>query len=47
MTYIRVTRNSNELPVLNLNNAVMHLTQVDQYHLSTLFAFTAVLEYTV
>ena len=44
MTYIRVTRNFNEIPILNLNNVVVHLTQVNRYHLASLFAFTADLE---
>ena len=30
MTYIRVTRNSNEMPILNANNSVGHLTQVNE-----------------
>ena len=47
--YIRVTRNSNKIPILNSNNTVVYLTQVNEgtrYHLSTRLAFTAVLEYT-
>ena len=46
VTYIRVTRNSNEIPIFNSNNSFGHLTQVNRYYLSTRFAFTAVLEYT-
>ena len=29
VTYIRVTRNSNEIPILNSNNTVGYLTQVN------------------
>ena len=46
VTYIRVTRNSNEIPIVNSNNVVVHCTQVNRYHLSTRFVFTADLEYT-
>ena len=47
--FIRVTGHSNEIPILNSESSVGHLTQVNegnQYHLSTGFAFVAVLEYT-
>ena len=30
VTYIRVTRNSNEIPILNSNNTVVYLTQVNE-----------------
>ena len=30
VTYIRVTRNSNKIPILNSNNTVMYLTQVNE-----------------
>ena len=30
MTYIRVTRNSNTIPILNSNNTVGYLTQVNE-----------------
>ena len=30
VTYIRVTRNSNEIPMLNSNNTVGYLTQVNE-----------------
>ena len=30
VTYIRVTRNSNEIPKLNSNNTVVYLTQVNE-----------------
>ena len=30
LTYIRVTRNSNEIPILYSNNSVGHLTQVNE-----------------
>ena len=30
VTYIRVTRNSNEIPLLNSNNTVGYLTQVNE-----------------
>ena len=30
VTYIIVTRNSNEIPILNKNNTVMYLTQVNE-----------------
>ena len=30
VTYIRVTRNSNKIPILNLNNTVVYLTQVNE-----------------
>ena len=38
--------NSNEIPILNSNNSVGHLTQVNQFHLSKQLAFTTVLNYT-
>ena len=30
VTYIRVTRKSNKIPILNSNNTVMYLTQVNE-----------------
>ena len=30
VTYIRVTRNSNKIPILNSNNTVVYLTQVNE-----------------
>ena len=30
VTYIRVTGNSNEIPILNSNSSVGHLTQVNE-----------------
>ena len=30
VTYIRVTRNSNKIPILNSNNIVVYLTQVNE-----------------
>ena len=30
VTYISVTRNSNEIPILNSNNTVVYLTQVNE-----------------
>ena len=49
-TYIRVTRNSNEIPLLNSNNTVGYLTQVNEGNsisfIYTIGFLTAVLEYT-
>ena len=47
VTYIRVTRNTNKIPILNSNNTVVYLTQVKEGNsISFIYTFTAVFEYT-